>query len=113
MQINRQTILEWASATKRAAQAAGLDPMPRDASFIRAALTFAALTRGPRPTMQLAVDQQMRLADQLGPGGIGRDGQGTVTDFDRLSAIMTLAMNIDDTPPSSPERARLFGEALP
>lgn len=108
MQINRQTILEWASAAKRAAQAAGLDPMPRDASFIRAALTFAALTRGPWPTMQLAVDQQTRLADQLGP-----DGQAVVTDFNRLSAIMTLAMNIDDTPPRSPERARLFGEALP
>lgn len=91
----RKTILEWAREAKQTAEAGDCDPMPRDASFIRAAVTFDMLTRHPMPYMQLADD---RTGDEV---------------FARSSAIVMMAINFDDhDQPSTPQRAALFAEVL-
>lgn len=92
--VDRRTILEWATAAKRTAEAGDLDPMPSDESFIRAAVTFNMVTRGPWPMMQVAADRDVTDA------------------FNRSSAIVMMAINIDDVPPNTPERASLFAQVL-
>lgn len=93
VKVTRETILEWARAAKRTAEAGDCDPMPRDESFIRAAVTFNMVTRGPWPMMRLGADRE------------------TTDEFNRSSAIVMMAINID-VPPNTPERASLFAEVL-
>lgn len=90
--ITRETIIEWAAAAKAQANCADLEPAPRDESLLRAAVAYSMLTRCPFPAM--------RAAD------------GGDESFNRSSAIVLMAINFDDSPASTPERAALFAEVL-
>ena len=85
-------LIKMARAAKSLCSAAAEDetPLPSDECFIRAAVAFGMLTRGPAAIMQM---------------GAGRDA--------RASAIATIALNYDDNPPSTPTRAALFSTVLP
>ena len=54
--ITPKTIIDWARGAKVSAEAAGLEPMPRDENFVRAAVAFEMLTRGPYPSMTVVSD---------------------------------------------------------
>lgn len=110
---DRKTILKWARQAKRTAEAGGCDPMPRDASFIRAAVTFHMLTRPPWPYMQLTDDRRLVATAEPAPAPAPVAEPRSDEVFARASAIVMMALNIDDhDQPSTPERAALFAEVL-
>lgn len=87
-------LIKMARAAKSLCSAAAEDetPLPSDECFIRAAVAFSMLMRR---SGELAV-----IRAKLDPMMLS-------------NAIATIALNYDDNPPSTPERAALFATVLP
>lgn len=104
--VTRDTILEWATAAKRQAEAADLDPMPSDEALVRAAVALNMMTRGPYPVMRVVTDEPEREEEA------GRRALPPSLEFNRASAIVFMAISFDDDPPNTQARAALFEEVL-